>query len=86
MINAYGNVKLLLQNKISNLDRLENLEKVKGDEKLGNVFKVINMMTELSNLAIKHNLQYKLYVGGGGGFIEVKNKPLLRGWKRDRRY
>ena len=66
MINAYGNVKLLLQNKISNLDKLENLEKIKGDEKLGNALaKIINMMTELSNLAQKHNLEYKLYVGGG---------------------
>ena len=35
LTDAYGNVKLLLQNKISQLDKFENLDKIKGDEKLG---------------------------------------------------
>ena len=66
LTSAYGNVKLLLQNKISNLDKLENLDKVKGDEKIGiAIAKIINMMTELGDLAEKHHLEYKLYVGGG---------------------
>ena len=66
LIEAYGDVKLLLQTKMSNLDKLENLEKIEGDEKLGNaIAKIINMMTELSILAEKHDLQNKLYIGGG---------------------
>ena len=49
LINSYGNVKLLLQNKISSLDKLDNLGKVRGDEKLGNaIANIINVMTELS--------------------------------------
>ena len=66
LINAYGNMKLLLQNKISQLDNFENFDKIKGDEKLGLALsKIVNMMTELTMLAQKYNLEAKLYVGGG---------------------
>ncbi len=66
LFEAYGNVKLLLQNKIGKLDDVESLEKIKGDEKIGvAIAKIINMMTELSDLASKHNLENKLYIGGG---------------------
>ena len=66
LIDAYGNVKFLLQNKISNLDRVDCLDKIKGDEKIGNaIAKIINTMTELSDLAQKYNLENKLYIGGG---------------------
>ena len=34
LTTAYGNMKLLLQKKISNLDKIDNLDKIKGDEKL----------------------------------------------------
>ena len=34
LINAYGNVKLLLQNKIGNLDKLDNLDTFTGEEKI----------------------------------------------------
>ena len=66
LIGAYGNIKLLLQNRMGSLDKLQSLEKISGDEKLGNaISKIINTMTELSNLAEKNNLECKLYIGGG---------------------
>ena len=66
LIKAYGNVKLLLQNKLSCLDEIENFEKLKGDEKIAQYLaKLINIMIDLSTLAQKHNLECKLYVGGG---------------------
>ena len=82
LTTAYGNMKLLLQKKISNLDKVENLDKVKGDEKLGNaISKIINTMTELSTLAEKYNLNYKLYVGGG-----LEKILSLLGNDRERRF
>ena len=66
LIDAYGNVKLLLQNKILKLDKIDNLGSIKSDEKLGTaISKIVNMMTDLSNLAEKHDLETKLYIGGG---------------------
>ena len=48
LTNAYGNVKLLLQNKIGNLSKIECLDKVKGDEKIMVALaKIINVMIEL---------------------------------------
>ena len=66
LISSYGNVKLLLQNKMSSLDKMESLDKIKGDDKIV-IFlsKLINTMIELSVLAQKHNLECKLYIGGG---------------------
>ena len=82
LISAYGNVKLLLQNKISNLDKLECLDKVKGDEKIGiAIAKITNMMIELGDLAQKHNLEYKLYVGGG-----LEKIYSLIGSERERKF
>ena len=81
LIAAYGNVKMLLQNKMSSLDKLENLEKVKGHENIAQFLaKLINVMLELGTLAKKHNLECKLYVGGGmekvlsllGGNLEMR--------------
>ena len=82
LFEAYGNVKLLLQNKISKLDDVECLEKIKGDEKIGvAVAKVINMMTELSDLASKHNLENKLYIGGG-----LEKLYIIIGSTRERKF
>ena len=82
LIGAYGNVKLLLQNKISQLDELENLGKVKTDEKLvTSLSKVINMMSELKSLAEKHGLETKLYVGGG-----LEKVLSLLGEERERKF
>ena len=66
LVCSYGNVKMLLQSKVGGLDKLECLDKIKGDEKIGNALaKIINMMIDLSNVAKKYKLEYKLYVGGG---------------------
>ena len=66
LTESYGNVKLLLHKKLGELDKFDNLGKIKGDEKIAHTLsKVINMMTELSTLAEKYNLENKLYVGGG---------------------
>ena len=82
LTDAYGNVKLLLQNKISQLDKFDNLDKVKGDEKLGVALaKIVNMMTELTTLAQKYNLEAKLYVGGG-----LEKVLSLLGDARERRF
>ena len=52
LTNSFGNVKLLMQNRVSNLDKLDNLGKVKGDEKIGiAIANIINVMFELSTLA-----------------------------------
>ena len=66
LIDSYGNVKLLLQTKMNALDKMGHLGTIEGDEKLVNaIAKIVNVMTELSTLAEKHNLETKLYVGGG---------------------
>ena len=82
LISAYGNVKLLLQNKLGHLDRFERLDKIKGDEKLVHALtKIINVMTELTALAQKYDLEYKLYVGGG-----LEKILSLLGNDRERRF
>ena len=54
LTNAYGNMKLLLQNKISRLDKLDSLDKSDDDEKVGQALsKILNAMSELSNMATK---------------------------------
>ena len=65
LISTYGNVKLLLQKKMSCLDKLESLDKLTGDKVVLTLSKLINTMIELSSLAHKHNLECKLYIGGG---------------------
>ena len=66
LTSAYGDMRLLLQSKIGALDKIGSLDKIKGDEKLANILsKILNAMCELSTLAQKYNLNYKLYAGGG---------------------
>ena len=71
LTRAYGNVKLLLQNKNLKLDKLESLNKMKKDEKLTTLVIIITIMGELKSLAEKHNLETKLY--GGGGLEKILN-------------
>ena len=81
-MEAYGNVRLLLQNKIDKLDDVECLHKIKGDEKLSvAIAKIMNMMIELSDLASKHNLENKLYIGGG-----LEKMYIIIGPNRERRF
>ena len=68
--------------KISYLGKIDSPDNVKGDEKLGNaISKIINTMTELSTLAEKYDLNYKLYVGGG-----LEKKLCLLGNDRERKF
>ena len=66
LTEAYGNVRLLLQNKIASLDEFTSLDKIKDDEKMVTALaKIINMMGELKSLAEKHQIETNLHVGGG---------------------
>lgn len=82
LTSAYGDMRLLLQNKIGALERLGSLDKVRGDEKLGIALaKILNAMIELSTLAVKYNLEYRLYVGGG-----LEKVLSLLGSEREKRF
>ena len=82
LTSAYGDMRLLLQNKIGGLEKIGSLDKVRGDEKLGNALaKILNAMTELSTLAMKYNLEYRLYVGGG-----LEKVLSLLGSEREKRF
>ena len=64
MQESYGNARLLLQNKLGDLEKLNCLNS-EGDEKIANgLAKLINAMKELE-LAIEHNMEGQLYEGGG---------------------
>ena len=66
LLDSYGNARLLLQNKLSGLDAVGSLWKLKGDEKiLDSLAKIVNAMTDLSALATEHNIEGQLYEGGG---------------------
>ena len=73
LVESFGNSRLLLRNKLSTLDKIGGLYKVKGDEKLANVIAgLINTMKDLSALALEHNIEGQLYEGGGGGGVVWK--------------
>ena len=75
-------VKLLLKNKVGTLDKFQSLGKVKGDEKLGNaIAKIVNLMTNLSRLSKKFDLEHKLYIGGG-----LEKVSSLLGNDRERKF
>ena len=61
----FGDVQLLLHNKLTSLDKIGGLWKVKDDEKLTNVISnLLNGMAELKALATTHGLSNELYYGG----------------------
>ena len=63
---AYGNTRLLLHNKLGELDKIGGLWKIKGDNKTAQAIAgLINIMKGLSILAVEHNLEGQLYEGGG---------------------
>ena len=54
---SYGNARLLLQNKLGDLEKL-NCINSGGDEKIANgLAKLINAMKELEELAIEHYMK-----------------------------
>ena len=66
LAGSYGNPRLLLQNKLSDLEKMGGLWKIRGDEKIGNAIAgLINAMTDLSLLAAEHKIEGQLYEGGG---------------------
>ena len=64
--STYGDVQLLLQNKLLSLDKIGNLWEVKSDEqRITAISSLLNSMTELSSLAKEHSLENELFYGGG---------------------
>ena len=81
LIGSFGNMKLLLQNKISSLDN-QQLWKVSGDEKMGiAIASLLNIMFELVSLAQKFGLEEELYYGGC--FEKILS---LLGYRRERKF
>ena len=65
LISSFGNMRILLHNKISSLKKQNGLWKVSGDEKIGiAIAAMLNTMFELVTLAKKFELEEELYHGG----------------------
>ena len=63
---SYGNTRLLMQNKLSELESIGGLWTVKGHENLAlHLAKLLNAMKDLSSLASEHKIEGQLYEGGG---------------------
>ena len=59
---SFGNVNLLLANKLKTVEDSEPLHKIKGDERLVKALsKLKNLMTQLGVLAEKHGIEPSLY-------------------------
>ena len=59
---SFGNVTILLTNKLSDVAKCGPLWKIKDEDKLINqITKLINGMTELNNLAEKHKIEESLF-------------------------
>ena len=66
LLEAFGNARLLLQNKLGALDKMGGLWKIKGDSKIANAIAgLVNTMNDLSDLATEHSIEGQLYEGGG---------------------
>ena len=64
--DSYGNARHLLQNKLGELDKLCGLWTCKGEEHIARVLaSLVNAMKDLCALASKHEIEGKLYEGGG---------------------
>ena len=58
-------MRLILQNKISALEKQNALWKITGDEKIGMAIAVLlNIMSELKTLAERFRLEEELHYGG----------------------
>ena len=63
---SFGNARLLLQNKLGDLDKIGGLWKLKDEIKLtGTLARLINIMRDLEALAYEHGIEGQLYEGGG---------------------
>ena len=64
LTSAYGDAKVMLTNKISQLNTIQSLWKYKEPERVIEALtKVINLMKELMKMSKKHNIEAKLYHG-----------------------
>ena len=64
--SAYGDAKLLLKKKMSEICKINQLWKMKDPEKVVDTLsKIINIMKDLEHLAEEHKIQSKLYYGDG---------------------
>ena len=66
LFESFGNARLLLQNKLGELDRIGGLWGLRGDEKIAIALAgLLNAMKDLSTLATEHKIEGQLYEGGG---------------------
>ena len=66
LFEVYGDTRLILQNKISSLEKFAHLDKLKDDEKIAfTITNLLNTMADLSKLAKDNDLEGELYHGGG---------------------
>ena len=66
LTRAYGDTRLMLQNKLGSLDKFSNLEKIRDDEKISfHISSLLNIMSDLEKIATEYNLNGELYYGGG---------------------
>ena len=66
LLSAFGNARLLLQNKLAGLENFGGLWKARDDESIKDILaKIVNTMSDLSSLAMEHKIEGQLYEGGG---------------------
>ena len=82
LLESYGNARLLLQNKLRDLEKIGGLWKIKGEEKIANALaSLVNNMRDLSSLASEHKIEGELYEGGG-----LEKVMGLIGYSRHRKF
>ena len=65
-LELFGNPRVLLQNKLSSIDKIGGLPPGKNEDKLVSALaSLTNVMTDLSTLAAEHDIEGQLYEGGG---------------------
>ena len=65
LVSSYGNMRLLLQNKISSVEKQTGIWKLSSDEKIGMALAaLIDLMIELTSMAKTFELEEELYYGG----------------------
>ena len=66
LCKSYGNPKILLNKKLTNLHKINNLWKFKDPEKLiDGISSITNIMKDLIKLASDHGIEQRLYCGDG---------------------
>ena len=64
--SAYGDPKLILKKKLSDLNKISPLSKLKDTERVvAALSQIINTMKDLQHLASEHHIESKLYSGDG---------------------